>query len=416
MKATLSDSPTRLTALSNERNLTMKRDRKNDGAWLRSFTTIVLGVTSLSALLICGYNQQADATVKIGMLAVTIISQLFMLLPQLRNLHSLKIEHEGSGTKFVVKTIRGESKSGKTVVGFVSNEDKSEEEKLISAELKRIIGDNYSYADCLKGLELLARHEPVVRKSWTQTLNKARLLSLVGKTAEAEELANGVLRRFHGSGKAAGKAYEVLSFVEEFREPKQEGVLYQQWLEKKKGYVVKGLEAFPQGHFLLMNGFEVSVQGNDAAEALAYLSRAASVDKESTRQNLAKNPMTHKAKDLSPELREAIRDLLEVDDRLRRLRLAGAQILLLLITVTLSLGIPAGWIKELPRAAVSIPVAAIKLPVKVASEAYSLASPGTGFELSRTGGGTGFETLKVAGTGFEGRALSLLKAGTGFDR
>lgn len=396
----------------------MKQNRMKGDEWQRFFTTVVLGVTSLFSLLVCGYDHQADATVKIGLLAVTLISQLFMLLLLLKNLHSVELEHVGSNgtTNLKVKTIKGESKSGKTVVGFVSNEDRTQEEKQLTAELKGIIGDNYSYADCLNGLDLLARHEAVVRKSWMQTLNKARLLSMVGNMAEAEGLVNDVLRRFHSSGRAVGKAYEVLSFIEEFREPKQDGALYQQWLEKRRGYVVKGLDAFPQGHFLLMNGFEVSVQGGDDAEALAYLDRAASLDKESTRQNLAKNPLTQKAKGLSPELSEAIRDLLEVGDRTKRFRLTGAQILILLITVTLSLGILSSRVKGLTRDSVFTPASVTKRLVKAASAAYCLANPGTGFELSRASKGTGFDSFKLRSTTFEGTALRLLRAGTGFGK
>lgn len=397
----------------------MNKDWMNGDELRRSFTTVVFALTALAPLIICGLNRHAETAVVVGLLAITMSSLLLMYLLQFRNPRSLKVRHADGltgTTDLTVTTFEGEHKPFETAVGINPDPRRSVEEKALSAKLEEIVGNTYSHESCLKALDLIAQHDDLVGKSWAQRLNKARLLNMVGRRAEAEDLTNDVLARLADCAEAVGKSYEVLSFIEEGREPRQGGALYREWLEKRKGYVLKGLAALPHRHILLMNAFAVSVLEEDATAALDYLNRAAWVDKEGTRRILSDSSLTQKAEALSPELREAIRDLTEVDDRTSVFKLAMAQLLCLLIATTLTLGTQFGGMKGLARGAGAVPAAAQTLLLKVESATRELASAGTVFDYPLASVGTVLDRIEHRGTDFAQLAPDFLRAGTILDR
>jgi len=347
--------------------------------------------------------------VNVGLLVVAIVSLLLLVFLLIENLESLVFTNRNgiTGTTDIqlfsaeadikVSSLEAEHKTIKTVTGFVPErnriEERSEEEKKLTEELQRIVGqdNDLSVQSCLKGLELLAQNESTVQTSWTHTLNKARLLAVSLQLTEAERIAFGVIRKFSHSNEAIGVAHEVLSFIEEFREPQEKGAPYEQWLKKRHEYVMKGLKFFPTGHDLLMNAFEIATLQGDAGEVLTYLNRAFLVDAERTRKNLIVNPLTQAAMRLSREVRKTVNELIKGDNEMKisKMKKAGTLILALVITTTL---ISFSQFNGVPRGSVSVPIITTALREKVQFVNYFLRHDGTGF-------GRTFTAFKRIGTG-----------------
>jgi hypothetical protein len=310
----------------------------------RSFTIALFGVIALGTLIVCIYVVPAGAPLRFGLLALSAGSQLMLFFLILDNLRHFVFKNENKfiGTTNVEASLyraKGEHKPVKTVIGFVPDRNKSDEvsreERAISDELKRVVGRAPSASTAREGLELLAGYRSIVEESWTHLLNKARLFQLVGRTDEAVGLAADVIERFQHSRVALGTAYEVLSWIEEFMEPKGKGEPYRLWLTKRKEYVAKGLGFFPSSHDLLMNAFEVATLEGDAAEALAYLRRAVAADRELTRMNLTINSKTRRARRLSPELKQTIQALIKGGNEMQILRMMKFRILVLVLAASL---------------------------------------------------------------------------------
>jgi hypothetical protein len=311
----------------------------------RSFTIALFGVIALGTLVVCIYVVPADAPLRFGLLALSVGAQLMLFFLILDNLRHFVFRHENKVTgktnvEASLYRAAGEHKLVETVIGFVPERNKSDEvsreERDISDELKLVVGEAPSVSAAWKGLELLAGYRSVVEESWTHILNKARLFQLVGRTDEAERLAASVIDSFQHSRVAVGTAYEVLSWIEEFREPKGKGEPYRLWLAKRKEYVAKGLGFFPTGHDLLMNAFEVATLEGNAAEALAYLRRAVAADMELTRKNLALNPKTRKSMRLSLELKETIQGLIKGGNEMQILRMMKFKLLVVVFAAALA--------------------------------------------------------------------------------
>jgi hypothetical protein len=267
----------------------------------------------------------------------------FLLISNLKDLGFRNKNRFTGETDIRVSTFNGEHKIVETITGFVPEEnrieERSKEERILSAELKDILKTGLSVSNCRRGLDLLDKYESLVKTSWTHTLNRSRLLRVIGQSAEAEGLAFDVIKRFPSSKEAVGIAYEVLSFIEEFKEPKEKGVLYQQWLEKRRDYVMEGLKFFPTGHDLLMNAFEVATLQEDAEEVLIYLVRAIAVDKERTRENLKVNPLTREAMGLSPKVKKAITDLIKGENRMKAFEMVKIKTLILVLVIAAVFGL-----------------------------------------------------------------------------
>jgi hypothetical protein len=373
----------------------------NGNEWRRSFTTILLGAIALASLLIGSYSDNTNPIKSIGSLVITMSSLLLMVFLLIENLKSLGFRNKNivtGETDIQVSSLEAKYKTIETVTGFVPEtsriEEKSKEEESLSDELKKILdlSNGLLLPNCLKGLELLAQHESVVQKSSTQTLNKARLLAATGQLTEAERLAFDVIKKFSHSNEAIGIAHEVLSFIEEFREPEEKGALYQQWLKKRRDHVMEGLKFFPTGHFLLMNAFEIATLQCNASEVLTYLNRAVRADRERTQHNLAVNPLTQKSMGLSPEIRDTIKGLIEGDNKMKIFEMIRVRALILVLILTATLGLCC-QIRKLPHTSVSVLTATATLCEKAKSLGYFSSREGTGFGRMAT-------DFKSIGTGF----------------
>jgi hypothetical protein len=114
-------------------------------------------------------------------------------------------------------------------------------------------------------------------------LNKARLLVLFQKSEDAEKIARDVIKNFPDNGKAIGTAYEVLSWIEELKQPDK--------INKRKEYTAKGLDSFHNGYALLVNAFEVAIVEKNTKDAIRFLTRAVLVNKDVARKNLVNSPL-----------------------------------------------------------------------------------------------------------------------------
>lgn len=373
----------------------------------RSFTIALFGVIALGTLIVCIYVVPAGAPLRFGLLALSAGSQLMLFFLILDNVRHFVFKNENKviGTTNVEASLyraKGEHKPVETVIGFVPDRNKSDEvsreERAISDELNRVLGGAPSVSAAQEGLELLAGYRSIVQESWTHLLNKARLFQLVGRTDEAVRLAADVIERFQHSRMALGTAYEVLSWIEEFREPKGKGEPYRLWLAKRKEYVAKGLGFFPISHDLIMNAFEVATLEGAAAEALAYLHRAVAADRELTQMNLTINSKTRRAMRLSPELKQTIQELIKGGNEMQILRMMKFRILVLVFAA--SLGATSGVLRlrTVPHGDGSalFPAAAVSL-AKAQSFARRSCKSGTSFGLLKAGTSFG---LPKAGTSF----------------
>jgi hypothetical protein len=320
----------------------------NSNEWRRSFTTVFLGIIALASLLSGRYIDNANVVQTTGLLLITLTSLLLMVFLHIEGLKDLGFKNVNSftgTTDITISTFKGEHQTFSTVIGVLPEGsgigERSNEEKILSLELKQILNleNGVTPPDFQKALDLLERHDRIVVTSWTHTLNKARLLAITGHLEEAEEMASEVITKFSHSKEATGIAYEVLSFIEEFRQPTGKGLLYQQWLSRRGFFVLEGLKFFPTGHDLLMNAFEIATLESNVVEVLTYLGKAVLVDRERTRKNLSKNPLTQTAMDLDPEIRETIKDLMEGDNKMKFFEMIRVKALILALTMTIALTI-----------------------------------------------------------------------------
>lgn len=362
----------------------------------RSFTIALLGVIALGSLAASVYGAGGDASLRVGLMALSACSQLMLLFLAPDNLRHFvfKNENKVTGKTEVEGSLyrcAGEHKKIETFIGFVPDRNKSDEvgseERAISDELKLVVGNAPSVSAAWRGLELLAGYRRVVENSWTHLLNQARLFRVVGRTVEAEGLAHFVIDRFHHSHVAVGTAYEVLSWFVEFEEPKGKGEPYRLWLAKRKQYVSKGLAFFPTGHDLLMNAFEVATLEGNAAEALAHLRRAIASDRELTQQKLAINSKNaRKAMRLSLELKKTIQGLIEGGNKMRILRMMKFKILVVAFAAALGATSAGLCLRAEPHGVRSISFPAASAPLaKVKSFARLLCTGGTSFGRAKAG-------------------------------
>ncbi|HEV2913223.1 MAG TPA: hypothetical protein VGX92_07895 [Pyrinomonadaceae bacterium] len=312
----------------------------------RSFTTVFLGIIALASLLIGRCIDDPNIVETTGLLLITLISLLLMVFLHIEDLKDLgfkNVNNVTGTTDITISTFKGEHQTIKTMIGVLpesnGRRERSTDEKILSLELKQILNlDNgLTLPNCEKALDLLKEHEAIVNASWTHTLNKARLLAITEQLEEAERLASEVITKFSHSTRAIGTAYEVLSFIEEFGQPKEKGLPYQQWLNRRRYFVMQGLKFFPTGHDLLMNAFEIATLESNVIEVLTYLGKAVRVDRERTRKNLSINPLTQTATELAPEIKETIKDLMEGDNKMKFFEMIKVKALILALTMMLAL-------------------------------------------------------------------------------
>lgn len=313
-----------------------------------SFTTVFLGIVALASLLIGRFIDNPNLVETTGLLLITLISLLLMVFLHIEDLKDLGFKNVNSvtgTTDITISTFKGEHQTIKTMIGVLPESkrrgERSTDEKRLSLELKQILDLEYGLTlpNCQKALDLLNEHEAIVNASWPHTLNKARLLAITEQLEEAKRLASEVITKFSRSSKAIGTAYEVLSFIEEFGQPKEKGLLYQQWINRRRYFVMQGLKFFPTGHDLLMNAFEIATLEGNVIEVLTYLGKAVRVDRERTQKNLSINPLTQTATELGPEIKETIKDLMEGDTKMKFWGMIKIKALILALAMTLALTI-----------------------------------------------------------------------------
>ncbi|MGC2237882.1 MAG: hypothetical protein WA584_17105 [Pyrinomonadaceae bacterium] len=317
----------------------------------RLFTIVTFAVISISSILIFAFVPKQSEVAEVGLLAVILSSLVLMFYTLIGKPIDLRIEGKTQTKAFNVTfgTVRGKSKTVRTFFGsdakLTDSEEIVGEEKILRNKLFDIFfEDGLTYDNCQKGLNLLNNNPAVVKKSWRLTLNKARLLAPLQRYHESEKIALSVIKRFSKNREAVGTGYDVLSWNEEFQEPKTKGIQYESWLEKRKCYVSKGLEVFPQSPSLLMNAFQIAILESNAVKALYYLTRAVTVNSKLVKAILVQLeieniPLITLAKELSLELKKEIEGI----NGGRKMVKSNTLILMLVTILVFSLSVNIGY-------------------------------------------------------------------------
>lgn len=294
------------------------------------FTILILAFIAIATIVISGFTSDLHLAVRIGLLVVSLSALAFIFLMPFRDVifrFCFRNGPIGEGEFTIAgnqkarvspRKFKGVNKSVNTLICLDTPpeqfSDVSDEEQAIREEMCEILSNGLNQPNVKKALNLLESYKPKNAPSFRHCLNKARLSGILGQVRKAEKIAEEVIKDYPGNNEAIGTAYEVLSWIEEFREPnKTESINpdspYQQWLNKRKSYIVKGLSHFPNGHALLMNAFEVSILENNAQQAKSFLLKAFLSNDYKTQAKLAVHPLLTQAKSLSSELNVMIQEI-----------------------------------------------------------------------------------------------------------
>jgi tetratricopeptide (TPR) repeat protein len=409
-----------------------------------NFTSIFFGFLAITSLGTLAVSSNLNTIVQIGLLAVSIIATaLIFLVPYgkvslITNIVGGKLEITGDekNTYFVFpKTLEGENKKIKTLITLNKPlrqfEDVTNEEQIIRDKLSKIFEEGLTTQSLQHALELCETFKPNGLVSFRYPLNKARFLGLLGRTAEAENIAQQVIKDYENNNEAIAAAYELLDWVQDFSEPNKENIansdiLYQKWLKKRKIYVAKGLEYF-QRHQLLMNAFEISVLEKNAKEAMTYLKKAFLANDGKTQAKLVVNPILQEAKNLSLDLGNMIQEIINGDFNMNTepdtnmfYLLRKQMLFIFLITLVALILLSASY--RFPIKSQSLDL----LP-RITIDLVHLKKAGGGTEIEKltafskkAGGGTEIEKLtafsKKAGGGTEIEKLTAFSKKAGGDR
>lgn len=312
----------------------------------RSFSTYFLGfvvfltlVILVLTLLIGEKSSNVPVVIAMGCFVTSIIFSVLMIITLNPHLKDATFSHTGL---FRSKTDISFTNCEGTMVTSVPEEhqpkEMSVEEKAISFELKQILRTGFIPENCDRCLSFLEKHEDIVQKSWTHTLNKSRFLRGLGKEKESEEIAQYVLEAYSTSRKAIGTYYEVYSWFAEL-EYNQSGKVEQHLLDKRAVFIKKGIQYYPESYQLWLNSFEVACLQKDAKNALVSLNKVIKIDKGLVQKYflaLEENVLTEMMQ-VSNNLHKKIQRLVDGGNKMKKLELANVQNLILTIVFTLSL-------------------------------------------------------------------------------
>lgn len=169
------------------------------------------------------------------------------------------------------------------------------EEKAVSSELKKITETGFNAENCQKALEFLKKNEDVLKNSWMNTLNKARLLIGTGQRDEPRKIIGAVMEDYSYSRQAIGSAYKVLAWLEEI-EYNEGGKTDPNGLDRRMNFIRKGLQFYPEYYLLWMDAFEVSCQRKNSDDAFFYLAELMKMDKEIAEKYLMESPFKQEIK------------------------------------------------------------------------------------------------------------------------
>jgi hypothetical protein len=307
---------------------------KNNVNYEKLAIGIFLGLAALSSLLICAFCEVPLPT-QIGLLVV-VLTALALISPKSNvfkgagsnayGTFDILIGSEYNFNKSKPVSVERIGSDQRTVVSVdpIESEDLTDEVRAVRDNVHNIMRTGFNAENSVIGLRFLNRHEPVVKDSWLLLLNRASLQGMTGQLSAAEATTRDVLARFSENAKAAGWAYGILSWLEEFRQPPELSGLYKEWLERRTSFALKALEADPGRHLSQWNAFEVAVLNKDR-RALRYLENAILINKEFTEAkvvalSLENEAFIKNARKLSYGLSRKLNKLLKGEKNMRVLR------------------------------------------------------------------------------------------------
>ncbi len=179
------------------------------------------------------------------------------------------------------------------------------EEEMISHSIKEILKTGLTADNCKRSLELLNRNESVVRRSWSNTLNKARVLIGLGEKTEARTILDSVMKEYSGSRQAVGSVYEIRSWLEEL-EFNEGGKVDQRILDRRIDYINKGLEFYPENYVLWLNAFEAACLKQYVDKAIVCLREVEKIDNKIARQYFLDSPIKSELSRADARLKQEI--------------------------------------------------------------------------------------------------------------
>jgi len=182
---------------------------------------------------------------------------------------------------------------------------RSIEEEIISAKYKEILKSGFTPENCRKALEVLEKNNSVVQNSWSNTLDKARVLAVLEETNETEKILKYVLEKYSCSREAIGNVYEVFSWLEELNYH-EEDKISQKSLDRRMDYINKGLKVYPDRIQLWINAFETACLKNYTSQAISYLNRMEKIDNQIARQYVSNSPIKEEISKSDISLRKEI--------------------------------------------------------------------------------------------------------------
>lgn len=177
-------------------------------------------------------------------------------------------------------------------------------EEVISEKIKQIMQTGMTPENCRKCLEILEQNDFIVKNSWSQTLNKARFLIVLGEKKEAEKILHFVKNKY-SSREAIASVFEILSWLDEL-EFINGGQVDEQLLDRRMNYITEGLRLYPKNYVLITNAFEVACLKRFVTEAIGYLDKLAKFDNKIAAQYLLDSPIKEKIFSLDKRLREKV--------------------------------------------------------------------------------------------------------------
>lgn len=201
--------------------------------------------------------------------------------------------HDYKGTSFTLMPMRHKPKG------------RSVEEEIISEKYKEILKAGFTYENCRRAFEMLEKNNSIVQNSWSNTLNKARVLAGLEETNEAKRILYYVLEKYSSSREAVGSVYEVFSWLEELKYNEEDKV-DRKALDRRMDYVNKGLKLYPENFQLWINAFETASLKNYVDEAISYLNRLEKIDNQIARQYFFDCPIKKEISKLDIRLKKEI--------------------------------------------------------------------------------------------------------------
>jgi tetratricopeptide (TPR) repeat protein len=181
--------------------------------------------------------------------------------------------HNYKGTSFTSTPLRHKPKG------------RSIEEEIISEKVREIFKTGVTLENNQRCLEMLEKNSSIVQHSWTNTLNKARVLLGLEEKKEAERILLYVMEKYSSSREAVGSVYEVFAWLEELKY--NEGYkANRKTLDRRVDYINKGLKFYPENYMLWINAFETACLKNYVDEAISYLKKLEKIDNQIARRYL----------------------------------------------------------------------------------------------------------------------------------